>query len=246
MRNLVMMMVAVEAMPSRRGLTRMSVKPLGVRGGKDPDDVIDGNWDMFRRQDDRYEQQQPREQPQPRYQEEQRYAREWQPPQSLPVIVQSGSTGSGGLVALIVAMTATLAGGAVWLLARPAGGNSTRPKSVEAVYAESVASLEAQLHRLSVDRQMLADEFAEARKSLETQIADVETEKAQATEAVEASDQAMREAKASAVALADRLKAQVAVTERLRDEKARAEAALDSLRHRVRPLVSSIVTLFRL
>jgi len=161
----------------------------------------------------------------------------WSPSYMEPaVIVQPAGSGSGVLV-FVVAMTASLAGGLAWLLkSQPLGnnGNNAKKKSPETMYADTVASLEAQLHRLSVDRQMLADEFAAARQSLETEVASVVESRDEATSALERSETAAREARASVTALAERLKAEVALTERLRDEKAKAEANLDTLKEQQR------------
>lgn len=128
---------------------------------------------------------------------------------------------AAGLVATLV--------GAIWLRSR----RSSRAGGAEKAYADSVAALEAQLHRLSVDRQMLADEFAEARKSLENQIASVTaTAESSRSEMASALDRAERDAantRAELSAISARLDAELKTSEQLRQDKARQQIELDAL-----------------
>ena len=89
----------------------------------------------------------------------------------------------GRLVRLVTALR-SLALVAAAAAGHSAGrANARKDARAEAAYADSVAELEGRLHRLSVDRQMLADEFADARRALERQVRDA----ARAAEAARAS-----------------------------------------------------------
>ena len=104
------------------------------------------------------------------------------------------------------------------------------------MYAESVAELEARLHRLSVDRQMLSDEFSDARRALEQQVAEA-TARAEAgrSETSVALDTAVREAteaRSSAAAYADRAAAASADAEKARGEATEALKLLDDEKRR--------------
>ena len=67
----------------------------------------------------------------------------------------------GRLVRLVTALR-SLALVAAAAAGHSAGrANARKDARAEAAYADSVAELEGRLHRLSVDRQMLADEFAD-------------------------------------------------------------------------------------
>ncbi|KAJ8601541.1 hypothetical protein CTAYLR_005207 [Chrysophaeum taylorii] len=111
---------------------------------------------------------------------------------------------------------------------------SSNERSAEKMYADSVAALEAQLHRLSVDRQMLADEFAEARKGLESQIKTVtesaESSRNELADALERAQTDASKARAELAAVSQRLQAELQTTEQLRQDKARQQIELDNLR----------------
>lgn len=142
-------------------------------------------------------------------------------------LIQNGAPVAFGLLALVSAIA--------WIRTR-----LSRPRSDgghEKEYADSVAALEAQLHRLSVDRQMLADEFAEARKGLESQIASVTTAAELSREEMESAlDRAEREATSSKMeysSLSARFDAEVRTSQQLREEKARQQVEIDALRRRL-------------
>mmetsp|Transcript_11176 Transcript_11176/g.15378 ORF Transcript_11176/g.15378 Transcript_11176/m.15378 type:complete len:324 (+) Transcript_11176:40-1011(+) len=213
-------------------LRRRSLMFYKIRGGYENEDYFDGNYNIFKPPPPEPVEQSPsppstetqsiQETPVKRY--------EMYEPERIPVYVSS-SSGNGGLVTVLMALTATLAGGIVWFIKK-----QPEAKNSESMYAETVASLEAQLHRLSVDRQMLADEFDQARTSLEQQIATAtaaaEASRSETAAALEEANRATRQARAAADALSERLKSEIALAERLREDKLRAETELDRLRRR--------------
>lgn len=141
-------------------------------------------------------------------------------------IIEKGTLRAAAAAASVLAtLMATMA----WLRSR----GSRSSGGAEKAYADSVAALEAQLHRLSVDRQMLADEFAEARKSLEAQIASVtagaETSRAEMAAALDRAEREASTTRAELSAVAARLEAELKTSEQLRQDKARQQIELDAL-----------------
>lgn len=112
------------------------------------------------------------------------------------------------------------------------GRSTAREDGTETMYAESVAELEARLHRLSVDRQMLQDEFADARRALERQVEEA-TRRAAAGQsetghALEGAKREVADARAASASLAKRASATAAELDAARADADEARRQLEA------------------